>query len=55
MVYRKAPLEDSALGYGIDHSSRIYILDRDGNYVDSTNHTATPQEMRDKIRAALNG
>jgi len=53
VVYRKETLENSALGYGIDHSSRIYILNRAGHYVDSTNHLATPQEMLAKIRAAL--
>lgn len=55
VIYRKVPLEDSALGYALDHSSRMYVLGRDGQYVDSTTHLASPQEMLAKIRAALQG
>lgn len=55
VIYRKVALEDSALGYAMDHSSRVYLLDQDGHYVDSSNHLARPQELAQQIRAILKG
>lgn len=53
VIYRKVPMPDSALGYVLDHSARMYVLGRDGQYVDSANHTDSPQELAAKMRAAL--
>lgn len=55
VIYRKVPLEDSALGYALDHSSRMYLLDRDGNFADSANHLSPPNELVTKLRAILHG
>jgi len=53
VIYRKVDMPDSALGYALDHSARMYVLDRDGNYADSATHLSSPQELLAKIRAAL--
>lgn len=55
VVYRKVPMEDSALGYALDHSARMYLLDRDGNYADSATHLTPPAELAAKLRAILHG
>jgi len=55
VIYRKVDMPDSALGYALDHSARMYVLDRDGNYADSATHLSSPQELLAKIRAALQG
>ncbi|HCH24291.1 MAG TPA: SCO family protein [Oceanospirillaceae bacterium] len=39
--FRHIPLTDSALGYTVDHTSRIYVIDQDGKLVTTIPH-ATP-------------
>ncbi len=39
--FRHIPLEDSALGYTVDHTSRIYIINQDGVLIETIPH-ATP-------------
>lgn len=53
VIYRKVPMPESALGYVLDHSSRMYVLDRNGNYSDSASHTSTPQELATMVQTAL--
>lgn len=53
VIYRKVPMPDSALGYALDHSARMYVLDRNGNYADSATHLTSPQDLLAKIRATL--
>lgn len=53
VIYRKVPMPESALGYVLDHSARMYVLDKNGAYADSANHTSSPQELAEKIRAVL--
>ncbi len=51
--YRKAPYEGSAMGYGVDHSSTIYVIDRDGKVVDQIRHGTSPEALAAAIRRAL--
>ncbi len=53
VIYRKVPMPESALGYVLDHSSRMYVLDKQGNYSDSASHTSSPQELAAMIVTAL--
>ncbi len=49
VVYQKVPLKDSAMGYVIDHSSVIYLIDKQGVVQYYTPHNTSPQELRDDI------
>lgn len=49
VIYEKVPLEDSAMGYVIDHSSIIYLLDRDGVLQYHVPHNTAPERIRDDL------
>jgi protein SCO1/2 len=43
--YRRVEMGDSALGYAVDHSSRLYLIDRAGKLVDTLPHTTSPDAL----------
>lgn len=51
--YRKVEMADSALGYAVDHSSRIYLIDPDGNLHQTLLHNSTPSELTEAITTLL--
>jgi len=51
--YRFVELENSAMDYTVDHSSRIYLINADGALVDTVPHDANPDELTGKVRALL--
>jgi protein SCO1/2 len=53
VIYEKVPLEDSAMGYVIDHSSVIYLLDRDGILRYHVPHGEAPEEIARQLRKLL--
>lgn len=53
VYYKKAKLEGSAMGYGIDHSSAIYVVGKKGHIVDIISHGEKPSEIAAAIRKAL--
>jgi len=55
VYYKKAPYDESAMGYGVDHSSTIYVVDRQGRVVDQIMHGATPEKVAASLRRALAG
>ncbi|MEO0398483.1 MAG: SCO family protein [Pseudomonadota bacterium] len=46
------PMEGSALGYTVDHSSLFYLIDRDGTPLYALQDTMTPTEIADVLKAA---
>ena len=52
-LYKIVPMEDSAMGYTIDHSSIIYIIGRNGVIQSLAQHGSTPTEVLAKIKQAL--
>lgn len=46
-------LEGSELGYTVDHSSRFYMIDPQGNLITSMSHSTTPTELAAKIQQML--
>ncbi|MFP8965316.1 SCO family protein [Pokkaliibacter sp. CJK22405] len=38
--YRKVEMKDSALGYGIDHSSYFFVINKDGRLVNTIGHSS---------------
>jgi protein SCO1/2 len=53
VYYQKVPLKESSLGYSVDHSGFIYLMDGKGQYLTHFRHDATPEQMVQKIRARL--
>ncbi len=52
--YRKVELDDSAMGYAVDHSSRLYLIDRNGEFVGLLNHGVQPAEVKQRLESLLN-
>lgn len=51
--YKFVQLDDSALGYTVDHSARIYLIDPEGQLADILAHDINPTELHTKIAAYL--
>lgn len=51
--YRKVELKDSALGYAIDHSSRVYLINKQGQLAKALPHASSPVQMAEEIRSLL--
>jgi protein SCO1/2 len=51
--YRKVEMKDSALGYTVDHSSRIYLIDKQGELSNTLGHGTMPSEVVAEIRKLL--
>lgn len=51
--YRKVELKDSALGYAIDHSSRIYLIDQEGQIAKILPHAMSPDQIVTEIEQLL--
>ena len=52
-VYYKKAKVDGAMGYAVDHSSTIYIIDKDGKVADQIIHGASPESIAAAIRKHL--
>ncbi|GAL27821.1 putative copper metallochaperone [Vibrio variabilis] len=50
MIFRKTELEDSQLGYTLDHSSYFYFLSPDGTLIEKVPHTMTPAPIIEAIK-----
>lgn len=53
IYYRKVQEPDSAMGYVIDHSGFMYLMDPDGKYVTHFPHTIAEQSLTDGLAAAI--
>jgi protein SCO1 len=52
VFYKKEPIEGSD-DYFMEHSSYIYVMDSDGNYVTLFAHTEEPDEIASRLRELL--
>ena len=52
-VYRIVELEESAMGYSVDHSTRLYLIDKKGELVKLLYHDSKPEEIAQAIVATL--
>lgn len=55
VIFEKVPLEDSNIGYTMDHSSIFYVVGRDGVIRSLIHHGQTPEEIAKVLREALSG
>jgi len=53
VYYAKAKPDGTATEYLVDHSSIIYLMDRQGRYLTSFNHETAPEVMAKKISKFL--
>jgi protein SCO1/2 len=51
--YRKVEIRNSELGYSMDHSTRIYLINRGGNLSKLLFHDTAPSEIAGKLRSIL--
>lgn len=48
---QKSPDPDSAAGYTVDHVSLIYLMDKDGEYVDVFTHNTPVPEIIERLKS----
>ena len=53
VIFRKTELEDSAIGYVVDHSSYFYFLKPDGTLITQVPHTMDPSPIVTAIEDVL--
>lgn len=53
VIFEKVPLEDSNMGYTMDHSSTFYVVGRDGVIRSLIRHGESPDEIARVLREAL--
>lgn len=51
--YRMVDMNNSAMGYAVDHSSRLYVIDKEGNLAKALVHATNPKELAAEIRNLL--
>tara|TARA_Y100000782_G_scaffold113808_2_gene147914 strand:- start:23097 stop:23648 length:552 start_codon:yes stop_codon:yes gene_type:complete len=51
--YRMVEMEDSAMGYAVDHSSRLYLINKEGKLAKALVHAMNPKELATEIRNLL--
>lgn len=47
--YKKIPLENSAMGYSVSHTSYIYLFDKDGKFVSKLDHFSDPSKIKQSL------
>lgn len=50
--YRMVDQPDSAMGYTVDHSSKIYLIDQQGEFIGTVSHN-NPNQLVEKIHSIL--
>lgn len=52
--YRRVEMRDSAMEYAVDHSSRLYLIDREGNLAAMVSHSTSPDQLMNHLEELLN-
>lgn len=55
VIFEKVPLDDSEMGYTMDHSSIVYVVGRDGIIKSLIHHGEKPEAIAKALREALAG
>lgn len=55
VIFEKVPLDDSEMGYTMDHSSIVYVVGRDGVIKSLIHHGEKPEAIANALREALAG
>lgn len=52
--YRRVEMRDSAMEYAVDHSSRLYLIDKEGNLAAMVSHNTLPDQLTQHLEELLN-
>jgi len=52
-MYKIVPMEDSAMGYSVDHSSTFYIIGKNGIIQSLAQYGSTVEELAEQLETAL--
>ena len=55
VIWRRVEAENSAMGYTIDHSSSLYVVDRDGKILERVLYSSNAAGLVSALRTALDG
>ncbi|MCE9665724.1 SCO family protein [Halomonas sp. M5N1S17] len=55
VVWRRVETPDSAMEYTVDHSSSLYLVDRDGQILQRVLYSPTPHPLRSALESELGG
>ena len=53
VMYAKVEMSNSALGYSVDHSSRYYVVGKDGAVKKFIEHGTSPEEIVKSLRSVM--
>lgn len=53
VIFEKVPLENSDMGYTMDHSSIVYVVGKDGVIKSLIHHGESPDKIAESLRKAL--
>lgn len=53
VIWRRVEAENSAMGYTIDHSSSLYVVDREGKILERVLYSSSPEGLVTALRTAL--
>jgi len=53
-AYRKVEQTDSKMGYAVDHSADLYLVDRQGVFSEAIRHGTSPKDILESLRKLLN-
>lgn len=51
--YKKIPLNDSAMGYSVSHTSFIYFFDKNGKFISKADHFSDPKKLKETLKLIL--
>lgn len=51
--YRRVEMKDSSMGYTIDHSAILYVIDKEGKLREQVEHAVPPAQLANAIRRWL--
>ena len=52
--YRKVVLKDSAMGYSVEHTSYIYLFNKEGKFIARLDHFSDPESIKKSLEQVLN-
>ena len=55
VIWRRVDAPDSAMEYTIDHSSSLYLVDRNGSILQRVLYSPTPHQLRSALASELGG
>lgn len=51
--YRRVEMRDSAMEYAVDHSSRLYLIDKNGDLAAMVSHSTSPDQLMRQLKELI--